>query len=87
MSRVYSFSSVESIIEKLVDAGYEHIQLSEGCLGIGDHVLLSGNPNKYSPVIREVFINAWSSGQTIRRIAKISKKLQDEIDRSYEDAA
>lgn len=81
MSKIYSFAAVENCIEELLNNGYEYIQLREGVLGCGDIVMISPEQGKkYNFIIREVFLNSWSSGHTVRRCMKISKKLQMEID-------
>lgn len=81
MRTAYDCRSTQDFINQMVEKGYEAIQISEGSLGIGDWVLLSNNERKYNFVIREVFLNEWSSAQTIRRTAKISKALQAEIEK------
>lgn len=81
-TNIYTIDSVGKFIEELLDSGYVMIQLSEGCLGYGDSVLLAPDDQHYNFVIREVCVNCWTSGQTIRRCRKISKALQAEIDRA-----
>ena len=80
--KIYTCKAAEQVIEHLMKIGYEYIQLAEGVLGIGDCVLLSHDPNKYNFLIREKYLNEWSSGQTIRRFAKVSGKLEEEIERA-----
>ena len=82
METVYSVSAASRAIEQLLDQGYELIQLREGILGVGDCVLLSHDASKYNFIFHEKYLNEWSSGQTVRRFSKISKKLQEEIDAS-----
>jgi len=85
MSNIYTCNAISDMVEELLDSGYEYVQLREGSLGYGDAVLLSPEPEKkYNFVIREVFLNPWCSGHTVRRCMKISKKLQDEIDKAIE---
>ena len=84
---LYSYTVVEELISRLIESGYEAIQLCEGSLGCGDWVLIAPTENQYNFVIREVAINEWSSGHKIRRCSKISKKLQAEIDLSLEEVA
>ena len=54
--------------------GAEATQLNEGCLGLGDWVLAA--PNKKTVIIKEVFLNEWASGQTIRLYNKTPKKYR-----------
>lgn len=82
---LYSYTAVENLINTLMEnANYEVVQLNEGSLGYGDLVLIAPDENHWNFVVREVAINEWSSGHTVRRCKKISKKLQKEIDSSYE---
>lgn len=76
----YTYEAAEKMIDTLTEKGYTPISLREGTLGIGDWVLVAPEENMYNFVIREVYINPWKSGHTIRRCGKISKALQAEID-------
>lgn len=84
---IYTISSTAQLIDELIKDGYECIQLSEGVLGLGDCVLLAPDDKHYNFIIREVYVTPWTSGQTIRRCRKISKALQNEIDRAEMEAA
>ena len=80
MSNVYTSSAAQEFInQKVEQSGYEAIQINEGILGIGEWVLLSHDEHKYNFHIVEKCLNCWSSGQTIRRMAKISRSLQCRI--------
>lgn len=84
---IYTISSTENLINDLIENhGYEMIQLSEGCLGLGDCVMIAPDDKHYNFVIREVYVNSWTSGQTIRKCRKISKALQAEIDKALDEA-
>lgn len=85
MQSLYTYQAVEDLISRLTEQGYEHIVLSEGTLAMGDGVLLAPSENLYNFVYREIYLNEWSSAQTIRRFTTISKKLQAEIDRAMEN--
>lgn len=84
MSNIYTCNAISDIVEILLNSGYKYIQLREGSLGYGDAVLIAPDENKYHFVIREVYLNEWSSGHTVRRCRTISKKLQAEIDKAIE---
>lgn len=78
--KLYSYKAIaEFYNEKLAPLGYEWFQLREGVLGIGDVVLIAPDEKHYNFVVREVYLNEWSSAQTIRRCAKISKALKHEM--------
>lgn len=77
---LYTVSSTDDFIQRMYEKGYEAIQLNEGGVGIGDWVLIAPDEKHYNFVIKEVFLNAWSSAQTIRRCRRISKALQKQIE-------
>ena len=76
---IYGITDTGNFINEMSENGYECIQTDEGVLGNGDWILLSNDETKYNFEIREKFLNEWSSGQTIRRFSKLSKRLQKEI--------
>lgn len=78
---VYTISSTENFINDLLENhGYNLIQLSEGCLGLGDCVLIAPDNQHYNFVIREYALTSWTSGQTIQRRKRITRDLQAEIE-------
>ena len=81
MKTLYAVSATQEFIHEMIDKhGYGCIQLREGGVGLGDIVLRAPDEKHYNFLIREVYLNEWSSAQTISRRAKISKALQKEID-------
>ena len=80
MKNIYTIGSVEKMVNDLLGKGWELVQLREGTLGLGDLVLIAPDDKHYNFVIREVALNEWCSAQTMRRCAKISARLQAEID-------
>lgn len=74
---IYSTTAVERFIAMMTDEhGYTAVQLNEGTLGAGDWVLLAP-PGEYTNyIIKEVYINEWSSGHTVERRIRIPKKYQ-----------
>lgn len=79
---IYSISSTQEFISSMIEKGWDCIQLDEGVLGVGDLVLIAPDDKHYNFVIREVYLNEWSSGQTIRKCAKLSKKILKEIEKA-----
>ena len=71
--------SIRDLIDEAMNKNYELIQLRESACGYGDFVLLAPE-GWWNVVVREVYLNCWSSGYTVRRCRKISRKLQAEID-------
>lgn len=78
--KLYSCKAVESFLSDLAACNYEIITLREGVLGCGDMVAIAPCKAASNFVIREVYLNPWSSAHTIQRRAKISKALWKEID-------
>lgn len=85
--KMYSCKAVDALLADLAACNYEIIQLREGVLGCGDIVAISPADHAYNFLIREVYLNPWSSAHTIRRMSKISKALQAEIDAALEAGA
>lgn len=70
----YSLKSCEDLISKYINKyNGECLEIEEGCLGLGT-ILLHSAEGKKSILIKEVFINAWSSGHTIKMYNKLPKK-------------
>ena len=72
----YRLQDCESLIERYVnDLGGDILTIDEGCLGLGT-ILLYGAPGKKAILIKEYYINAWSSGHDIRMFNKLPKKYE-----------
>lgn len=81
--KLYSYKAVDELRDRLRDElGYTSIQLREGVLGSGDFLCIAPDDKHYHFLIREVYLNEWSSAHTIRRLSKISKALQNEIEKA-----
>lgn len=79
--KLYAPTSVCDWLSKLNDEGYDCVQLDGGGCGCGNWFCISPDDEKYYHfVIQEVYLNEWSSGQTIRRRSTISKEMQKRID-------
>lgn len=80
----YSVSSTEEFICSMCAKGWDGVQLSEGTLGCGDWVLIAPTEKHWNFVIKEEYLNMYSSAQTIRKCRKISAALQKKIDKAME---
>ena len=70
----YDYQEIDKLIEKLLEEGYDCIQLSEGILGSGNWICIPADSgNYYHFIIKEVYINQWQSGHTVRKCRKLSK--------------
>lgn len=71
--KIYTFQAAEKLIQKYSELeNSQVIQTDEGSLGIGDWICTA--PGKKTAIIKEVFLNEWSSGQTIKLYNKTPKK-------------
>ena len=84
MEKYYNLESVETLLSKCTESGYEFVELKEGVLGYGHLILLSPDDAHWNFEIQEHYLNCWSSDHVIRRFRKINKTLQKEIDKAYE---
>lgn len=73
----YAISSVEKFIQAYLEKGGELIQIEEGSLGLGDFILVGEGLKTY--VSKEVYLSAWSSGQTLRGYNKTPKKYEKHL--------
>lgn len=73
----YSLEQIDSLIDKYVNTfGGEVSTLEEGVLGYGLTVL-HGAKGKKSIVIKEIYLNAWSSAHTVKMYNSLPKKYQN----------
>lgn len=72
MSRNYSIRAIEDFILKYcVDCLF----LGDSVIGLGNQVWLMNNGRYF--IVKEYFINCWTSGHKVRQVSKLSKRLQD----------
>lgn len=85
MNAMYTTTAAENLISRYLDQGGEMLQIQEGTLGVGDVLLydLSGRLKCY--VIREVYLNEWTSAQTIRGYNRIPEKYRRMIEQEAEN--
>ena len=73
--KTYSTSTTTKAIEFLESKGYEIVTVEEGTLGHGHVIAIAPDNDHYNVEIREVYLNEWSSGHTIRNFDKISTRI------------
>ena len=78
--KAYTLKAIEELIQRYLNFGGEVDTLEEGILGLGT-VLLYGAPGKKVIVIKEVYLNSWSSGHTVRMYNKMPNKYEKELER------
>ena len=74
----YTLDACENLISRYIDNGGDVVTLNEGVLGLG-LVLCYGHGLK-TIVIRETYLNSWSSGHTVRMYKKMPKKYEQMLD-------
>lgn len=73
---LYSCSQVSDLIESYINKGGCMYEISEGTLGYGEIILYDNNNKLKTVIIKERYINEWSSGHSIRMYQKTPKKYQ-----------
>lgn len=73
---IYSCESIQRLINHYTESGGQILQIREGILGYGDLLLYSQTGDLKTIVVRESFLNEWSSAHTIRIYNKCPKKYQ-----------
>lgn len=82
----YTIAQTQKLIEDYIKLGGQVCSLDDGGVGLGTVILYNqGNTNLLNIVIKEVYLNEWSSAQTIRRYRKLPQKYLDLINKEEED--
>lgn len=80
----YKYSDLEDFIVKLeTEHGYNCVQTWEGCLGIGNWILVSPDTKHYNFIIREEYKNPWQSVHYMMKCSKLPKKYEQELENYY----
>lgn len=72
--QLYGCEAVQNLIDRYFDRGGEMYEIQEGVLGYGE-LILYGEGLK-TTIVKEVYLNEWSSGHTIRMYNKMPKKYE-----------
>lgn len=79
--KLYDCNDIAHLIAKYHDKGGEAITIEEGTLGYG-FMIMFGEGLK-TTIVKEVYINEWSSGHTVRMYNKMPKKYAQMITALY----
>lgn len=78
--KIYTLQACEDFIDKYVNEYKgQVVTLREGCLGLGEVVLYNAEGKK-SVVIKEVYLNDWNCGHTVRKYNVMPKRIQKELE-------
>lgn len=80
MTTLYTSSSVDKLIADYLEAGGQLLQIEEGTLGHGYALLYDAAGKFRFFVIKEVYINEWSSGHKVRGYNKVPEKYKKIIE-------
>ena len=82
--KLYSTTAIQKWMDTMIaDYGYEMVQVEEGCLGFGHVLLYDPSEEYYHYVIKEVYLNEWSSAHTVRRTSTLSKRYLSALAGEY----
>lgn len=80
--QLYGCSYVENLMQQYVDKGGEICTIVEGCLGYG--LTICHGEGLKTAVIKEIYLNEWSSAHSIRMYNKCPKKYAEILDKYYD---
>lgn len=75
--KYYSCTSMDNFISGYIERGGQAYCIDDGVLTSGDWILFDNRGKLKFCIIKEVYINDWSSAQTIRRYKKLPKKYKE----------
>ena len=81
----YSCNAIAGIIAQAQSYDYKIITVREGVLGYGHMILLAPEDMRnymMNVEIREQYVNEWSSAHRVRKFKKMSKRIQELIDKA-----
>lgn len=79
---LYTCGAVEKLSDEYRRKGGEVVEIIPGCLGYGLTIMF-GQGLK-TTVVKEVYINAWSSGHKVRMYRKMPEKYRKMLHDYYE---
>lgn len=80
--KLYDCDYIAHLISQYSEKGGEVITIEEGTLGYG-FMIMFGEGLK-TTIVKEIYVNAWSSGHTVRMYNKMPKKYEQIITAFYE---
>jgi len=77
--KLYTNDAVDKMTAKYLERDGEVTIIEEGCLACYGLAICSGEGLKFC-IIKEVYLNEWSSGNSIKLFNKLPKKYQTLLD-------
>ena len=74
--KLYPVETIDDLTCRYTNAGGEIYEMREGVLGHGDLLLYHPTGELKTIIIREKYINEWSSGHTVRAYNKMPAKYR-----------
>ena len=75
MQKIYNSQAVDKIVDRYINRGGEIEVIKEGCLLEYGLAICLGDKLKYF-IIKEIYLNEWSSGYIVRFYNKLPKKYE-----------
>ena len=69
-----TIEDINNLISKYTKVGGEVVTIEEGVLGLGTLLLCHHDKHFKTFIIKEIFLNEWSSGNTVRGYKKCPQK-------------
>lgn len=79
--RVITLDNVIKLIDRYIERGGQAHQINEGVLMHGDWLLFDTNGRWKTIIIKEVYVNEWTSKHSVRMYNKTPLKYQKIIDK------
>lgn len=79
--KYYNLKTIDNLIQRYIEKGGKVVEIEEGTLGYGTLVLYNnGDKTLKEFIVKEKFLNEWSSGHTVRAYKNgLPKKYLDRI--------
>ena len=79
MAKLYSMAAVDDALEFLTENGYEIVTIPGSLLD--SYICIAPDDSHYNVILRENYVNAWSSAYTVRNYKKLPKWALAEVER------
>lgn len=74
---------IDEFIQKYIKAGGDAYQTEEGTLGSGNWILFDYTGKLKNFIIKEVYVNCWTSAHTIHSYRELPEKYKAILEANY----